>query len=575
MSDSSLPPNAGLQLCQHTISEDSFGLKVLHVDRPILLVELVEATRQSDTLGHSFASANSLFDPEMSEKPVVNGHISETTPKPGIAANGSTTKPQQTAQKRPRPKKKGPNYALIHSKPLPLEVHPLPAFHPSHPLSLLHLCYVYLSQLLSPPSSHPASRHVGYFSPETRSVHVTDPVHIRALWEMGFFGKGTLSRSEPSWLDREKARLKAVRGGRGGGTAEEATNARRAERRMFKLDRARAERERIERQRAVEEGRMTIEEAARLEAGDEVKPAEGGTEAQIGASGPTGQLPDRSVNSRTEAVEGTTPAVDSVGRVPDAAILDPASALPEEAPLLEPEVANATTTAPVIPPTSAGEWDELEPNIQNQEHLQLTLEEAFFLSYGIGALEVASLDTHPNPTRRHTTYTPSELLTLFTQHCVFPPLKPTILAPLVLPAPDSPFLLNYAVYHHFRSLGWVVRPGVKFAVDYLLYNRGPVFSHAEFGVLVLPAYTNSYWSTPERLKTRRVKEQKDWWWFHCVNRVQSQVRKTLVLCYVDVPPPVDAKTLSNGAEVDVSKLLRRYKVREFVVKRWLANRSRD
>lgn len=47
------------------------------------------------------------------------------------------------------------------------------------------------------------------------------------------------------------------------------------------------------------------------------------------------------------------------------------------------------------------------------------------------------------------------------------------------PALDSPFLVNYVVYHHFRSLGWVVKGGLKFCVDYLLYKRGPVFHHAE------------------------------------------------------------------------------------------------
>jgi tRNA-splicing endonuclease subunit Sen2 len=44
---------------------------------------------------------------------------------------------------------------------------------------------------------------------------------------------------------------------------------------------------------------------------------------------------------------------------------------------------------------------------------------------------------------------------------------------------DNPFLINYVVYHHYRSLGWVVKGGLKFCVDYLLYKRGPVFSHAE------------------------------------------------------------------------------------------------
>lgn len=44
---------------------------------------------------------------------------------------------------------------------------------------------------------------------------------------------------------------------------------------------------------------------------------------------------------------------------------------------------------------------------------------------------------------------------------------------------DNPFLINYVVYHHYRSLGWVVKGGIKFCVDYLLYKRGPVFHHAE------------------------------------------------------------------------------------------------
>lgn len=45
--------------------------------------------------------------------------------------------------------------------------------------------------------------------------------------------------------------------------------------------------------------------------------------------------------------------------------------------------------------------------------------------------------------------------------------------------PDNPFLVSYVAYHHYRSLGWVVKTGIKFCVDWLLYKRGLVFSHAE------------------------------------------------------------------------------------------------
>jgi tRNA-splicing endonuclease subunit Sen2 len=45
---------------------------------------------------------------------------------------------------------------------------------------------------------------------------------------------------------------------------------------------------------------------------------------------------------------------------------------------------------------------------------------------------------------------------------------------------DNPFILSYVVYHHFRSLGWVVRSGIKFCADWVLYgSRGPVGGHAE------------------------------------------------------------------------------------------------
>lgn len=42
----------------------------------------------------------------------------------------------------------------------------------------------------------------GIFDPYTRSVWVVNSAHSMTLWQRGFFGKGSLSRSEPSWLVR-------------------------------------------------------------------------------------------------------------------------------------------------------------------------------------------------------------------------------------------------------------------------------------------------------------------------------------------------------------------------------------
>lgn len=446
----------------------------------------------------------------------------------------------------------------MHRKPLPLETYPLPVFHPSQPLSLLQLAYTYITQLISRPSSHTLGPYIGIFHPETRSVHINDPLHIRALWEMGFFGKGTLSRSEPSWLTREKARKLAQR--KGGMSAEEVTLKRREERRIFKLERARVEREAIEAQRAREEKGQTFEDAVA-----------GARETQ-----PVAKLsPNQSLGgqSKHELVEG---------RVPDAEIVASKDPAPEQ----QKETAVPSLALQDDPPGFQEKIEEEEPIIEDEEHLQLTLEEAFFLSYGLGILHIRSPaqdgTTPPSalpapsltsPTTLPPHFSNAQLLELYRAHSHFPPLplpsqQTTDQRPL---SPDDPFFINYAVYHHFRALGWVIRPGVKFAVDFLLYNRGPVFSHAEFAVMIIPSYVDAFWETDEGMKLRRPETRSDWWWLHCVNRVQSAVRKSLVLVYVEVPAPVE----DEGGEVDIGRFFKGFKIREFMIKRWLANRSRD
>jgi tRNA-splicing endonuclease subunit Sen2 len=134
-------------------------------------------------------------------------------------------------------------------------------------------------------------------------------------------------------------------------------------------------------------------------------------------------------------------------------------------------------------------------------------------------------------------------------------------------------MVNYVVYHHFRSLGWVPRAGVKFSVDYMLYMRGPVFTHAEFAVLILPSYSDPYWSSNPFLQNyAKGKQERTWAWMSCINRVITQVKKTLILTYVDIPKPLDAE---EESKLEIDAILRRYKIREVVMKRWVSSRMRD
>jgi tRNA-splicing endonuclease subunit Sen2 len=198
--------------------------------------------------------------------------------------------------------------------------------------------------------------------------------------------------------------------------------------------------------------------------------------------------------------------------------------------------------------------------IRNQEHIQLTLEEAFFLSYALGALNILDPETKAPISNQ-------DLFYLFRKTSYFPPLvNPSL-------SPDDPFMTNYVVYHHFRSLGWVLRSGIKFSVDYMLYVRGPVFTHAEFGVLILPSYSDPYWrSNPFLQNYVKSKETRTWTWMNGIHRVITQVKKTLILCYVDIPRPLDTE---EAEKLGIDAILARYKVREIVMSRFSANRRRD
>ncbi|KAI0017144.1 putative tRNA-splicing endonuclease subunit Sen2 [Xylariomycetidae sp. FL0641] len=545
------------------------------------------------------------------------------TPAPSAAPVDSEVKPNG----RP-PAPRGPPLHQIYALPVPIRTYPLPSFYPSNPLSLFHLLYTWVRQVVSPPPAEPAVVHGGIWSQETRSVHILETKSIRALWEQGFFGKGNYSRSEPNWYKREESR----KGKHQGHVAENFTAKRREERKLMKWERARKEQEAIMKTR--------LEEAW-------IAPV--GPKELLALPNSLHDLRLRRLNGiRNEDVdEGTRKATEAiVNRIIDGeTLLEPArvnnpismpknvpssmngratpdaetSWLPtgngsvpntpprySDNPSPRPSPASATSTlkrqksvrfSPKVESTTFKLFDPPSPSYSPQgngkpvegtmvnghsslskpanitskfteeisdtpvvsngraeaelvdrEHLQLCPEEAFYLVFALGALAVTDDMTGKEMSAR-------ELFGLFRQHSYFPPRTTGL-------RPDDPFLIHYAVYHHFRSLGWVVRPGIKFGVDWMLYHRGPVFSHAEFALIVLPSYTDKRWQGEKRQSAA-----KSWHWLHSINRVQATALKTLVLIYVDIPPPCEEV-------LDPTTAFKRYKIREFMVRRWQSNRNR-
>ncbi|KIM32860.1 hypothetical protein M408DRAFT_326578 [Serendipita vermifera MAFF 305830] len=330
---------------------------------------------------------------------------------------------------------------------------------------------------------------IGVLDAPSRSVWVFDQEQQMTLWRKGFFGKGNLSRSEPTWLKREINRLQVEKKGGKELTAEELTAKRRMIRKQFKQQRAEA--------------------VAAAEAEAEVSFASNPNSAPV----ITTVIP----STQTAGLNQQLQAILSAGDV---------EALPDLT---------------------------IEETPDNMEHLQLSLAEAFFVAWTTGCLIIREHDS-------------GELITLpdLWLRCqkIHSPTWPNRI--------DNPFLIQYVAYHHFRSLGWVVKSGIKFCVDYLLYKKGPVFHHAEFAVVVVPSYED-----PEDLQTSPYNLPNvgpmSWQWFSTLNRANSQVMKTLVLAHITIPA---SKSISSSL-LETPKVISKFNVREIVIRRFVAARMRD
>ena len=105
----------------------------------------------------------------------------------------------------------------------------------------------------------------------------------------------------------------------------------------------------------------------------------------------------------------------------------------------------------------------------------------------------------------------------------------------------SQFPLRYAAYRHYRSRGWVVRPGVRYGATFVLYRDHPDAIHGEYCVLVQQPSCAPSWTELQAL-----------------TRLMIDISKALVLCQVLAAPQkagADCTTLSYCLNLRVREIL--------------------
>ncbi|XP_063072681.1 tRNA-splicing endonuclease subunit Sen2 [Engraulis encrasicolus] len=165
------------------------------------------------------------------------------------------------------------------------------------------------------------------------------------------------------------------------------------------------------------------------------------------------------------------------------------------------------------------------------EYLQLGLEEAFFLVYALGCLSI---------------YDQQEPLSIVHLWEIFREVQPN-------------FEATYAVYHYFRSKGWVPKTGVKYGSDFMLYRKGPPFYHASYSVVVEKVDEGCRGATLRPFTWRSLA---------ALSRITGNVNKELMLCYVIMPSNLSEEMLSSP------ECIRDFKVQEVLLSRWVSSRER-
>ena len=113
------------------------------------------------------------------------------------------------------------------------------------------------------------------------------------------------------------------------------------------------------------------------------------------------------------------------------------------------------------------------------------------------------------------------------------------------------FVHKYVVYRYYRDKGWVLKPGAKFGVHFLLYKDGPAYYHSSYGVVVRSILCAS---------------ELSWQFVVSLVRAMESVNKGAIICEV---------TAIKDVDLSMSSCISDFAVEETMVNRWVPKQDRE
>ncbi|XP_061392337.1 tRNA-splicing endonuclease subunit Sen2-like [Musca vetustissima] len=164
-----------------------------------------------------------------------------------------------------------------------------------------------------------------------------------------------------------------------------------------------------------------------------------------------------------------------------------------------------------------------EIDLEERETLSLGLEESFFLAYYLRVLKIFDFD------EKEITW----------EDFMKSALKV-----------NGTFVESVAAYVYLKSKGWVVKSGLKFAGNYLIYSKGPRFFHASFVVIVnIPSNT-------QHLEPKKIKG---------LQRIAETSDKDVLLLDITKPKNFKMQTPQNIAMLNVTEsIIKRFNYTSYV-----------